>query len=553
MADLQLTEQENPLAQTFRVLEKGGSVLTSVGVFFHTAPTASQSQHPIFLELRPVGESGFPSSEKFWANTRTKATAAQIRAVASTEFSTATEYKFTFRSPVYIPENTEVAFVLYSAAPAGRYRVWGGSIGDFEYGSTTKRITQQLDAGAMFLSSNGTAWSADQGTDISFKVYRAKFKYTVTRARMDVNPAPRVALTENVYTNKLVSKPSDPLVFTGGSNSLSVIHPGHGFQVGDHVILEDLDNDSADVVNGVKVSSFIGKRTITAVDPFGYSFNMDSSADSSVRAGGSGLLASQQVPLDEVMVSMRIHHPRHTSSFVTGTFTTSAGFAGTETAYNTTENVPIQLEKVLRLKDPHVVASDEQEALHLGGASSTFFDVYLETNNQYVAPWFNLNHGNVGVSSWMIDYQDSASTNGYNVLSTIPFVSEEEPDGGTTASKHLTVPFVLEQASTSIRVLVDAARPEGSDFSVWYRTANSASGGLIGDQRWTEFSKSISSPNKSTYSQIGTVDDYGDIREYEFNAYDITSFDTYQIKITFNSRRQTQPPIIASLRTIATV
>ena len=551
--DLQLTDQENPLAQTFRVTEPGGSVITSIGVFFHTAPRASDPQHKIFLELRPVGETGFPSSQEFWSRTKVKATAAQIRAVANTSYTTGTEYKFTFRAPLFIPENTEVAFVLYSAAGAGKYKIWGGSVGDFYFGSTKKRIAQQLDAGSMFQSSNGTTWSADQSTDLAFKVYRAKFTNKTSVARIEVSAPSKEMISANAQTNKLVERPADPIVFNASSNVASIIHPGHGFQIGDHVILEDLDQDSATIVNGVRVSSYIGQRTITDVDPFGYTFNMDSVADSSVRAGGMGLLGSRQVNLDDFMLKLPIVHPRQTNSSIVGKFTTTSGFAGGETAYLDTIDVPVRRNSLIRLKDPHVVASEEQENLHLAGAASTYFDVYLSTHNRYVAPWIRMADANLLAASFLVDYQAETTTAGRNTLSTIPFVSEAEPDGGTTASKHITVPFTLAQASTSIRVMVDAARPAGSDFSVWYRTASSSSGSLITDTRWTEFSKSVSSPNKSNYNDIGFVDDYDDQSEYEFNGYDIPSFDTYQIKITFNARKQTQPARIYALRTIATV
>lgn len=551
-AELNLTKQQNPLAQTFRVLEPGGSTISSIGVFFHTAPKATDYQHKLMLELRPVGDQGFPSSSKFWARTKTKASAAQIRAVASTEFSAATEYKFTFPTPLYVPQNTEMAFVLYSAAGAGKYKVWAGSTGDFYYGSTVKRITQQLDAGALFESANGTTWSADQSTDLAFKVYRAKFKHKTSRARFEVNTPPQVKLTENRNSNKLVMKPADPLLFTASSNVVSVLHANHGFQVGDKVVLEDQENDSADVVNGVQVGSYTGQRTITDVDPFGYSFNMDSDATDTTRAGGNDLFASSQISLDEFMVDLSIKHPGNSSALIAGNFTTSKSFAGTETAYNSTGPVPLKNGEIVRLQDPHVIASEENEDFRLSGNASTFVDVYLTTDNEYTAPWINLPSAQIGAASYMVDYQAETTTNGRNTLSTIPFVSETEPDGGTTASKHITVPFVLEQAATSIRVLVDAARPPGSDFSVWYRTVNSDKGKLK-KKNWVEMSKSISSPNRSNYSQLGTSVDYQDVKEYEFNAYDLNSFDTYQIKITFNAKNQTQPVIISGLRTLATV
>ena len=546
-ATLQLTDQQNPLAQTFRVLEPGGSVITSVGVFFHTAPTINDPQSSIFLELRPVAEGGFPSGTRFFSQTRTSATAANIRAVANTEFSSATEYKFTFRSPIYFPENTEVAIVMYSAASAGAYRVWGGTLGDFVYGSTAERITHQLDAGALFQSSNGTAWNADQTTDLAFKVYRAVFQNENSYARIEANPPGKKRLTENPYTNKITDYPSNPLVFTGGSNVLSVIHPAHGFNVGDKVVLSDLDNDSADIINGVSVASYVGTRTITARDAFGYSFNMDESADSSVRGGGNGLLASEQYGIDNFSFNFSPSTPIATSTFVEGFLTTTTSLSGTETAYQPTDNVPITPNSFLKLNEPHVITSVEQEQLRLSGNASMAFNVWLSTDNKYSAPSFKVDDISLVTATRMLDDVDSAGA-----LSTINYVAETAANGGTTASKHITVPFILEDAATSIRVLVDASRPEGSEFTVWYRTNHTSEGTLISDKDWTAFSKSISSPNTSNYSQIGYSAPFTDIKEYEFNAFDITSFDEYQIKITMNSRSQVKPPVFSGLRTIAT-
>ena len=554
--NISLTDQENPIAQTFRVLEKGGSVITKIGVFFASAPKSTQTQHPIFLELRPVTDGGNPSSTQYWASTKTKATASQIRSVASTSFSSGTEYKFTLKSPLYVPENTEIAFVLYSAAPAGRYRVWGGSLGDFEYGSTVKRITHQLDAGVLFQSANGTAWSADQTTDLAFKVYRAEFAYQTVKAVLHVDQPPKKRLTENIYTNKITSYPTNPLRMTAGSKDISVVHPAHGFQIGDHVVLETFGNgfDSADTVNGISGANILGRRVITAVDPFGYTFTAGGATNATTTAskGGSKMRATEQYMLDEMRLDLYLDTPPNTSAYIDGSFTTSKGFAGNETAYSTIENVPINLASVVRFKDPVVVASKSNEDLRLSGNPSTTFNVYLTTNNKYVAPHFNTHNDHLGSTSFLIDYQDSADFTNFNEISTIPFVSEEEPDGGTTAFKHITVPFVLENAAASIRVLIEAVRPEGSDFDVWYRTANSSASTPISRKRWTKFSKSKSSPNTSNYYEVGTVDDYSKSREYEFNVYDINAFDTYQIKVTFNSRRQTQPPVMMSLRTIAT-
>lgn len=552
---LQLTEQLNPLAQTFRVVEPGGSTITSVGLFFQSAPSVSDVQLPITVELRPVVE-GRPSSTRFIPGTRVYATAAQIRAVASTTFSSATEFKFTFREPVYVPSNTEIAIVAYTNAPVGLYKIWAGTIGEHLAGSTTQLITHQLNAGAFYQSSNGTSWSVDQYTDIAFKVYRAVFQASGNVAVLVADAPPVKKLTENTYLDAPVDYPSDPLIFTGGSSQVRVIHPAHGFLVGDKVRLScDASGfDSNDVVNGVKGSSILGTRVIDSADPYGYSFTMDSAADSSVRAGGIGLYATEQYVVDRLAVFLPNQTPPHTSIWLAGQLTTHQSFAGSETPYASTSNIALNIAEPMMLREPHVIASLDQEsdATKLNGNPSATIFVGLDTNNKYVAPSFNINASALKIASMFIDYQDSDNSTvpNRNKITTIDYVAETRPAGGTTASKHISIPYTLEVAATSIRVMVDAIRPTGSDFTVWYRTANTSSETSINSVSWTAFSKTINPPNSSNYSQIGNNEDF---RQYEFNVYDIQSFDQYQIKITMNSTKSTNVPAFKNLRTIATV
>ena len=552
---LQLTEQANPLAQTFRVNEPGGSVITSVGLFFQSAPTVSDLQLPITVELRPVVD-GRPSSTRFIPGARTFATASQIRSVASTTFSDATEYKFTFNEPTFIPENTEVAIVAYTNAKIGQYKIWAGTLGEHFAGSTTKLVTHQLDAGVFYQSSNGTSWSADQYTDIAFKVYRAVFQYTHNEAYLIVDAPPVKHLTENTFTSDNVKYPADPLIFTAGSTKMKVIHPAHGFLIGDKVTLsaDSSGFNNATSINGITGADILGTRVIDSADPFGYTVTIDDAADSSIRGGGTGIMATEQYMIDYVSVGIPRLTPPHTSMYLRGNFTTSTSFAGAETPYNLTSNIRLPFDTSMRMFDPHVVASEAQEEdpTKLNNNPSTIIKVGLNTANKYAAPYFNVAASSFKVSSNFIDYQDSADTSisNRNQITTIDYVTETNPDGGTTASKHLTIPFTLEEVATSIKVLVDAIRPSGSDFTLWYRTAQTSGTTLIGDTSWIAFSKSVNPPNKSNYSELGITDNF---RQYEFNVFNIADFDQYQVKITMNSTRSTNVPMFKNLRTIATV
>ena len=359
-------------------------------------------------------------------------------------------------------------------------------------------------------------------------------------------------MSESRFTENLVKYPSDPIILTAGADSAQVIHPSHGFLPGDTVHLTGLD--SATSYGGVFGSSIVGQRTITKADPYGYTFTMDSSADSSGRFGNLDVKATEQYVINDMILSLPRYEPVNTEIYATGNFITHKSFGGTETQGARTNNVAIDIGQVIRLKDPHVVQSANNEA---ADSSSTYFDITLKTSDKYVAPSINVNAGSFGVISNFIDYQDSASEDinsdgdsDRNILSTITHVAETNADGGTTASKHITIPFVLEDDATSIRVIMDAIRPHGSDFSVWYRTNQTASSTRISEIDWTEFSKTINPPNKSNYSQNERSHS---TRQYEFNIFDIESFDEYQIKITFNSTRSSNVPIIKNLRTLATI
>jgi len=538
---LQLTNQVNPLAQLFRVTEPFGSVITGVGVFFSRAPATTDDQYPVTVELRPIENSGTPSAQRYIAGTQVSATAAQIRSVvdasggtsgAGGEFNTSAEYKFTFPDPVFIPANTEVAIVVGTNAPAGKYKVWSGRIGDYVYGSTERKVTQDLSAGGFYQSGNGTSWLLEPYSDLAFKVYRAVFSATGNYATFSPDVPPVKALTENQHLDKLTGYVADPLIFTAGSDKVKVRHPAHGFQEGDRVRLSytSAGFDSGDTVNGVSGASILGTRTIDSADPYGYTFTMDESADSSVRAGGTGLLASEQYVMNQFKVKVPRSAPNQTSMYLVGDLTTTKSFGGSETAYQETANIAMDFNKYIKLRNPHVLTTTVQETLQLSGERSAEFRVGMDTNDRFVAPFIHTSGMALETVQHFIDNpqsDDSDATNRNNIT-TVDYVAETAADGGTGTFKHLSRKFRISNAASSIRVYVDAVRPDGAEFDVWYRTNVAGSDVNIADVDWTVFSKTQVSPNTSNYLDVPQND--GAFRQYEFNQFDIASFDEYQIK-----------------------
>lgn len=555
MAKIQLTQQFNPIAQTFRISEPGGSVITSIGIFFSAAPRVSDDQLPIVLEIRPIVDGGNPSSQSYFDGTQVSASASQIRAVASTTFSNTAEYKFTLREPLYVPENSEVALVLYTSASVGQYKIWVGEVGEFISGSTQKRVTHQLEAGAMFQSSNGTAWNSNQNVDLAFKVYRAVFNATGNYATLFADQPPVKRLTEIEYTNNIIRYPSDPIIFKAGSTQARIVHPAHGFVPGDTVRLTtDTDGfTSSTVINGVLGSNILGSRVIDSADAFGYTITMGSAATATVHGGGTGLVATEQYIMDHAILNIGYRTPPQTSIWATGDFTTTTSLGGEEYSYDKLDNTTIPLNTPVAFKNPMVVATIDQEndITKLNGVPSTAIRIGLDTNNKYVAPYFYVDATSLGAIAQLIDFQDSDLSVALfrNKITTIDYVPETSPNGGTTASKHITVPFAIEQSATSLRVMFDAIRPKNTDFNIWYRTGTTSSTTNLLDRNWVMFEKTPTPPNTSNYQDIGNTVVY---REFEFNIFDLPDFDEYQVKITFHSNNSTQSPIFKNLRTIAT-
>lgn len=546
---LQLTSVTNPAAQTFKITNPSGAVLTSVGLFFATKPTSNSI--PVTVEIRPVAEGGNPSSTFVFANTIVSKTPAEVS--ASTTFDgSSNETKFVFAEPLFVPGNTELALVIHTNAPPGDYKLWVAKLGEFYTGSTTKKITTALASGSFFASSNGTTWTAEQTKDMTFKVYRAEFNDTNVRANLytAIPPAKRLSPTR-IFNS--------PLLFSAGSSELKVVHPYHGFQVNDKVYLstDSAGFDSADVINGVLGSSILGQRTITKTDPFGYVVTMDSAADSSIRAGGNYILATEQYVLDEVRLILPSIVPQNTSINAYGKFTTTKSFAGNETPYQPSSEFTLTPGVIHHLKDPHVITSSLTETNSLSGDKSTTIYVNLNTTDKYVAPHINLTNTALHTGSIFIDYQADSDTallrSDRNTSVILPYVSEADVSSGTVAARHIATPVSLLDKATSLKVIVDANRPAAADFSVWFRT------GLIDDvetplskKTWTEFSKTITSPNRSNYNDTPADDDYITFREYYFETFDLPAFNQYQVKIVMNSTKSTRYPRFKNLRTVAT-
>jgi hypothetical protein len=450
-----------------------------------------------------------------------------------------TETVFQFEEPVYIEGNREYAVVVTSNAKANSYQLWTSELGAFIAGSTTARVKSDVLSGVFFKSQNGVNWTTDQTKDLTYNLYRAKFLYQTTVTRLKSAPPP-VKLLD-----------SDPLLFEAGDATVRVFHNNHGFQVSDTVTLSsDSSGISASTtVNGVFGSSFLGARTITAVDGGGYTFEMDSTADSAVFGGGGGILATRQFLMDVVKPVIEVQLPQGTTTNFLGSFSTSKSFAGSETAYAHTENVILQNKTDTHFKQPHVITTSLRETAM--GWSSATIDIQGKTVDNYVAPVVDLQRAMLISINNIIDNQSDFATSGFNV--PLGWVADSDAQFGSALAKHLTLPITLAEPATGIKVLVDANIPPQASFDLYFRIQETGADGDINDINWVEASKVEPSSN---YNNVSPSTDLNLFKEYRFTIGGdyigaLTPFSRYQIKIVMHSTSTTNIPRFKALRTIA--
>lgn len=553
---MNLTDVSSPLAQTFNITEPGGVMLTGVGLYFYSKPGVDAGNFPVTLELRPVTEGGNPSSKEVYPGTKVVKSKADI--LASTNYDATTgETKFDFPVPFHVPENTQLAMTLSTNAAPGGYRVWIAQLGDFEYGSTAKRVIDQPNVGSFFTSSNGTTWTPEQNRDLTFKMYNAEFTSKNSVATIYADTPPQKLLSEFEVS-------SNPLIFTNGDSDVKVIHPQSGFQSGDTVRVLGLDSDEN--YNGVLGTSILGKRTIRNIDPYGYIIRMDSAATSDGRGGGDNIVVDEQVIVDMFKLNLPDFNPQGTKIDYKANMTTTKSYAGSNRAYSRKKAFEINNKSWWEPGVPFVLASDLQESDRLNGLPSAIFSASFNTTNKNVAPYLNINAATLETGHNVIDYADSDGvfagvngldsdgTDGRNILVSTPYISESAFLGGTNAAKYINKPITLASPATSIKVLITAQRTSFSDFEVWYRT------GILGDQdnylavnSWYKFSTSSIPPNISNYDDMPIDQDFNTFRDYSFSQFNLPDFNAYQIKIVMKSKNSARPPVFRNLRTIATV
>ena len=132
-----------------------------------------------------------------------------------------------------------------------------------------------------------------------------------------------------------------------------------------------------------------------------------------------------------------------------------------------------------------------------------------------------------------------STTAGFNVVAD--YVAENTTETGSALSKYVTKTVLLDEASSTLKLFIDVARPNNTEFDVYYKSAEDETS--IDATAWT-----LATPDNPI-----PVSDIGEFKEVEWSIDPTEDFKAFSIKIVMKSENPAFVPQGQALRAIALV
>jgi len=121
------------------------------------------------------------------------------------------------------------------------------------------------------------------------------------------------------------------------------------------------------------------------------------------------------------------------------------------------------------------------------------------------------------------------------------YVAENTADTCSALAKYVTKTVLLDEASSTLKVFIDVAKPNNTEFDVYYKSAEDET--AIEATSWT-----LASPNSPI-----PVSDVEEFKEVEWSIDPSEDFKAFALKIVMKSENPAFVPQGQALRAIALV
>ena len=439
--EVETTEYEDPLAQTFVVDRKGGLFASSVEVFFRTKDAAI----PVRLTIRTC-KNGIPTqkivpgADKILYPSDVSLASDQSANNSIGNADTAT--KFSFDHPVYLNPDVEYAIVLTSNCD--NYEVYVANMGGQDLTDNSKIISKQPYNGVFFTSQNASTWTPEQYKDLKFKLNRCEF---------DISKKGEMNLINDVIPLKKININS--LETTSGSKAFVVNARNHGLKVGDDV---SIDGCQA-AVNGIPAGDINAGHNITAVTHDSFTCENQSgstNATSTGKGGGSGITASINNIMDVVYPYIEnIQVPGTKLNFFMKPMNTSFTKDSNE--------IKILPNRNFFFASSRVISGRENKTVNHGSGVESFdLRCEFESTDSGLSPIIDMNR----LSLFAIQNRINSETEGTSA------------NAGPNVSKHITKVITLDEPADKADVFMSVKKPAGTDVELYFRASDDADADL---------------------------------------------------------------------------
>lgn len=502
----------DPLAQSFFTYGvTGGCFLTSIELYFQT----KDSDIPVQVELRNL-VNGYPDKLK-----QDNPNLVAVKAAADVQVSNNASLptKFTFPEPIYLRENADYAFVIFSNSSS--YNVFTSTLGETSI-ETGKKIFKQPYTGSLFKSENNITWTANQFEDIKFKLNIAEFDITGAATLKYKAVSPSIAIPAAWFST----------VSAAAGKTLVKLNlkQQHGLEVGNNI---RIITDTTTQFNGLPAGALNGTFEVVSnsgSDEFNVYFQVTGIATSFATLNSDKMFdvyINNIVHSFDVLMSKLEASNTAISANVLTTLMNYSG--GSLSSYSRGKSYPIRIGNRTYLEQNSVIASPENEQRYMSGSASFDLTLNLTSTNRNVSP--------------VIDTRIPMAIKTYgNTLRSDAGTSETTATAGTALSRYLTKKINLATVSNGIRLFSSIYSERETDVRWFIRTSLSGQGVNHSDiNTWTELV--CETPrNKSSVP--------GQFFEYEFTVDSLPSFDTYDLKCILTSSNPAKAPIVRQYRVI---
>jgi len=495
----------DPLAETFLISPQQypeGLMLSKIRLCFKSKDDII----PITLQLRPA-VNGFPSSSVVYPFSTVSLTPDKVKISDSPDMDDVNKYtEFVFDSPIYMQPG-EHSFVLL--ANSNKYEAYIAEIGKLDL-VENRQISEQPYGGSLFLSQNGSTWTADQNSDMMFRMFRNSFDTGAVSVQFLVDTpstntkydALEVITSEVTIANTALSYQFNSELVTGGFAGFSTINPLTSYELSDS--------------NGTRVlNPGSGNSTFTL-----------QASLSTINSQVSPLLDVSRVGL--IAIENRINNLELSNSDIV--------ISNSGTGYANSTDVTITIS---------------------GGGGSGATAVANVVANTIDAVY--ITSGGSGYTTSPIITITPGSGGGSGAVAN--YIGESEKAGGNATARYITRRVTLADGfdSADLRVYLTANKQSGTNIHVYYKVLSASDPSLFEDKSWQLMTQignpNYVSPNASDYRELlfapGTNGIPDNQISYATETTVYNTFRTFAVKIVMTSERTGLVPKIKDLRSIA--